>query len=802
VAAHPRSKEPTVNPVTVLIVDGDAELLARLASAARARGYRTLTAPGLPDARLLMAGDSIEIALVDLGPGCDGLDAVGAIKEQSPDTEIVVLSAGASVASAIASYERKAFAFVPKPFDVEQLFSTIARAVDHRGVVLANRRLVWEQRLINEIGDELRNLLAPEQLMERVLQRLMRGMGATSSAARLLNPQTGRYDLRVLGARDVVALGWGEDAPVVPRPSDQVLATRRPLRIDDLHAGFDEATRAALSLRSALSVPMFVGGDLIGVLSVGSPLPARFSDADERLLGVIANQAAVGVQNARLHAVIQAGKQEWEAAFDAIGDAIAVYGRDGRLLRGNTALAERLGRPVTSLRGLSCDAIGFCSDTFPRCAVGRAAGSACADEEITTPDGLIFSVTTCPVADATEGAAIVQIAKDVTLDIQNARRMRQMSDELAATNSRLVATVERLKATQAQLLQAEKLSAIGQLVAGVAHELNNPLTSVIGYAQLLQEEMREAAEGKTSGAAPDVGRDLRRIAEESERAAKIVRNLLAFARRQAAARAEQDIADVMSRVLALRNYEFRLMAIELETAFEPNLPPVLGDGGQLQQALLNLLLNAEQAMRTQPRRRIRVGARRVPEAGAVELSIADTGHGIPDENLRRIFDPFFTTREVGEGTGLGLSICYGIVRDHGGQISVESRVGHGTTFKMLLPARRDAREAPLRILVAHRETTERDYIAAALSGWGHEVAAAENGDDARARLLAGTVEVAFVDHALVAADPAAWRAALAAHDGRAALVPLSEGADAEGVAPPFELAALQAALSGFTKEYA
>ena len=128
-------------------------------------------------------------------------------------------------------------------------------------------------------------------------------------------------------------------------------------------------------------------------------------------------------------------------------------------------------------------------------------------------------------------------------------------------------------------------------------------------------------------------------------------------------------------MLSLRAYEFRLNAIELETDFEPGLPPVLGDGGQLQQALLNLLLNAEQAMRGRTPRRIRVGARHVAESDAVELFIADSGHGIPDENLRRIFDPFFTTREVGEGTGLGLSICYGIVRDHGGQIRVESRVG-------------------------------------------------------------------------------------------------------------------------------
>jgi two-component system NtrC family sensor kinase len=372
-----------------------------------------------------------------------------------------------------------------------------------------------------------------------------------------------------------------------------------------------------------------------------------------------------------------------------------------------------------------------------------------------------------------------------------------MSDELAGANARLLATVDRLKATQAQLLQAEKLSAIGQLVAGVAHELNNPLTSVIGYAQLLQQEVRSSVDADTPRVPETLSHDLRRIAEESERAAKIVRNLLAFARRQSAARAEQDIAEVVTRVVSLRSYEFRLNAIELETAFEPGLPPVLGDGGQLQQALLNLLLNAEQAMRSRNVRRVRVGARRVPDAGAVELFIADTGHGIQEENLRRIFDPFFTTREVGEGTGLGLSICYGIVRDHGGQISVESRVGQGTTFKVLLPAHGE--EEAMRVLVVHRDPTERDYVAAALTGWGHTVVTADGSDAAQERLAAG-VDVALLDTAIVGPDLEAWRNGLSPTARNATFIPMSEAAGTEGVAPPFELAALREALRGVSKE--
>ena len=786
--------------MTLLIVEDDVDLATLLAVNAAARRYLSRTASTLDDALRAIEAEAFDLAIVDLTLGHDsGLDAIRAIKHTAPDTEIVVISGTASLASAIASYDLEAFAFVQKPFDVDQLFTTVERAIDHRSVVLANRRLVWEQRLVNEIGEELRQLLAPEQMVERVLGRLMRGLGVDASAARLLNPETAEYDLKVIRAPEEVRRLWGPGSPLTPRPSDIALSTRAPVRIDDLHAELRPGAPLP-PVRSALSVPMFAGEDLIGVLSVASPNASRFSIADERLLGIIANQVAVGVQNARLHAFVRAGKQEWEATFDAMGDAIAVFNRHGRLLRGNAALAAYLGRPVTSLRGLACDEVGLCGGPFPHCAVGRAAGQACVHDELSCPGDRIFSVTTCPVVDATDGAAIVQIAKNVTLEIQNARRMRQMSDELAAANSRLVATVDRLKATQAQLLQAEKLSAIGQLVAGVAHELNNPLTSVIGYAQLLQEEVREAGAGQTPRPAVNLSHDLRRIAEEAERAATIVRNLLAFARRQSAARAEQDIADVMNRVLSLRAYEFRLNAIALETDFEPGLPPVLGDGGQLQQALLNLLLNAEQAMRARPARRIRVGARHVPDADAVELFIADSGHGIPDENLRRIFDPFFTTREVGEGTGLGLSICYGIIRDHGGQISVESRVGQGTTFKVLLPARARGMDEPLRALVVHRDPTERDYVAAALSAWGHRVFIAESASEARARLDAGAIDVALIDDALIAAEPVAWRATLDA--GRVPVILMTEAAVPEGLAPPYELSALRGALRGVSKEYA
>jgi CheY-like chemotaxis protein len=189
----------------------------------------------------------------------------------------------------------------------------------------------------------------------------------------------------------------------------------------------------------------------------------------------------------------------------------------------------------------------------------------------------------------------------------------------------------------------------------------------------------------------------------------------------------------------------------------------------------------------------------VPECDGVELSIADTGHGIPDENLRRIFDPFFTTRDVGEGTGLGLSICYGIVRDHGGQIAVESRVGHGTRFTLLLPAAPRNAADSLRALVVHRDPTERDYIAAALTGWGHRVVAADSVSDAAERLRGAGLDAALIEKPLLG-DQTAWRPVIDAGGNTAAVIVLTEVAGDEGVAPPFELTALHGALSGVFKE--
>jgi two-component system NtrC family sensor kinase len=534
---------------------------------------------------------------------------------------------------------------VQKPFDTGQLFATLERALERRRMNLDNRRLVWELQTINEIADGIARSLELSDLLAGALQSLVRALDVAGGSIRLRDEVSGVYQEKAfVGPRSVKEV-W-MNGPLL-QPSDRVIATRAAFLVEDLQESLPPDVTDALPILSVLSVPMMAGDDLLGTLSLGATTPQRFHDADQRLVTIIAGQIAVSLQNARLHEIVRRGKREWEQTFDAISDPIAVFDSRGGLLRANAALAEHLGRPITTLRGSTCRDVGFCAEEGDACTITRALASDSSRSEVTLPDGQIFCVTTFPVGGGRDGASVVQVAKNVTEDIRSARRMQQLSEELALANGRSMAALERLKSTQAQLLQAEKLSAIGQLVAGVAHELNNPLTSVIGFAQLLEEELRGSDPLRP---APDLAQDLRRIAEESERAARIVRNLLAFARRQTAERAPQDVAELFGRGLALRSYELRLNGIEIVTDFQASLPPVVADGSQLQQALLNLLLNAEQAMRGRAAKRLRVGTRYDEAAAAVELFISDTGHGIDHSNLSRIFDPFFTTRDVGEGT--------------------------------------------------------------------------------------------------------------------------------------------------------
>ena len=228
-----------------------------------------------------------------------------------------------------------------------------------------------------------------------------------------------------------------------------------------------------------------------------------------------------------------------------------------------------------------------------------------------------------------------------------------------------------------QLLQAEKMAALGQTISGVAHELNNPLATILSWAERLSQR---------TNLEESMRRGLDTILSESERAARIVRNLLTFARKRQTTRAMVDVNQVVRETLALRAYEQRVNNISVIDALAAGLPQVFADGHQIQQVLLNLIINAEQAMlQAHGRGVVVLRTWHDTDQESVILEINDDGPGIADEVQPKIFDPFFTTKEVGKGTGLGLTVAYAIVQEHGGRIRLESRPGAGASFYVELP---------------------------------------------------------------------------------------------------------------------
>lgn len=248
--------------------------------------------------------------------------------------------------------------------------------------------------------------------------------------------------------------------------------------------------------------------------------------------------------------------------------------------------------------------------------------------------------------------------------------------ELENTQQELQARVAAQQAAEARLIQTTKLAAVGEMAAGVAHELNNPLTTVVGFSELVLDSLLPGSPQRA---------DLEIVLKEARRARDVVRRLLDFSRQSETIRVNADLNEIVLDVLSLMQHLFQINGIGIKTVFEVNLPWVMIDRNQMKQVFLNLLHNALNAMpdggnlEIKTSRKIRYGRQ------YFAVSIKDSGVGIPAENLPRIFEPFFTTRAGQGGTGLGLSVTYGIVSEHGGTIEAESTPGSGSTFTVLIP---------------------------------------------------------------------------------------------------------------------
>jgi two-component system NtrC family sensor kinase len=240
-----------------------------------------------------------------------------------------------------------------------------------------------------------------------------------------------------------------------------------------------------------------------------------------------------------------------------------------------------------------------------------------------------------------------------------------------------------LNAAQRKLLQADRMASLGQLAASVAHEINNPVSGVLNLSMLLERIMSTG--GVPAGREAEVRKYLGQISAETARVGRIVSDLLAFSRRSKPQRAPADLNKLVRATASLVGHKLKLVDAKVTFDLAEDLPAVECDASQMQQVILNLVLNAAEAMQSRSGGELVVRTSILPDRSGVELRVSDTGEGIAPENLPKIFDPFFTTKPEGKGVGLGLAVLYGIVKDHEGEVEVNSRRDEGTTFIVTLP---------------------------------------------------------------------------------------------------------------------
>ena len=485
-------------------------------------------------------------------------------------------------------------------------------------------------------------------------------------------------------------------------------------------------------------------------------LSLRFDGAHDEAqssLEMLCAHVAATAAKTRLFEQLQNIKYEWQAMLDGMIDGVYVCDQNGTILRANRALAAMIGIPITEVLGNERDELWT---QLPDYAVTRPwqpleVGPAHLSPQMTEfrcgqPDRVYVEMAFDLHArdDAFDNSATHGGDADQTQheEKHDERRLCVLHD---VTESRRL---------QEQLLQSEKLAALGELTSGVAHELNNPLATVVGYAELLALDT-QLPEG--------VKRKLSTIHQEATRASHIVSNLLSYARRSSPEKSFVNLNDVVGAALEMRRYQLQNDNVRISTDLSGKAPSIWGDELQLQQVLLNIVNNAAQAVTGwRGSGEIRIWTRPATLSGkaAARVIIEDNGPGIAPEHLRRVFDPFFTTKPTGEGTGLGMSIALRIISNHEGLIWAESRLGHGARFIIELPGAagselvEDYEDAPLpgeerdesaHILVIDDEEPVLTLITEILQLDGHRVTPAYNGAEAIALLNVGDYDLILSD---------------------------------------------------------
>ena len=552
-------------------------------------------------------------------------------------------------------------------------------------------------RRLTAFGQEVAGTLRRASVIDLLVRHVRETLGPSEIAIALFQREAETIDF---------VLGW-PPGRTNPRPLLELATRRGPLLIQD---GLDAVLREAgltpppLTVGSWLVAPFVAKGRVTGAIAARGEA-GRYGPADLVLLEGLVSQASIALESARLVDLHDDGRRTWQEVVDAISPALCIVDRSGAIRRANRAFADLVNAPPASLIGRPWQAFippEWATD-LQRALDQQGAGR---EAELRTGERT-YAVTAVPIS-SNDRSAVVLLFDDQT-------ERRRLQD---------------------QLIQSEKMSAIGQLIAGIAHDLNNPLASVLGFADFLTE---------VPHIPPNIREPLTVIREEAERASSIVRNLLGFARKQDHQRRPTALKPLLDGTFVLLRNQLMAHRVEARIEVEPDLPMPDVDPNQIQQVFVNLINNAAQAVASTGRPgTIVVRARRWLDGVAID--IIDDGPGMSENLATQVFEPFFTTKAEGEGTGLGLSISQGIVKEHGGRIMLASEEGKGSTFTVQLPicARAstppadDATRAPtkrLRVLVVDDEPHILHYMRATLEAWGHIPVVAGDGEEALSRAI-------------------------------------------------------------------
>jgi len=410
-------------------------------------------------------------------------------------------------------------------------------------------------------------------------------------------------------------------------------------------------------LRSLAITPMFKRDEVIGALIVGSVGADSYDETDLSFVQHLTDQLSISIQNARLYKQVSRAKDEWESTFMAVTDPIMLIDTDYNVLLHNGRLPAEMQAFWDKAIGRKCFAkLHGRTEPCPDCPIQEVQRSGQpVYQRWQTESGLVLDLSYYPVlTEEKQLAAVTIILKDVT---------------------------EKIK-MEGRLVQSAKLAALGEMAAGVAHELNSPMTVIIGTAQLVARELLEAGQ-------PERAEELDDIVNSGLRCKRIIQNLLTFSRQDQQPATEIDLNAEVALVLGMIKYQINRSQITIRERLATDLPRLSANGPQIQQVLTNFLINARDALTEVERQdktiEVRTELQLKNGLRFAVLSVTDNGIGIQPENLAKIFTPFYTSKEATRGTGLGLSVSLGIAESHNGTIDVTSMPGQGSTFSLLLP---------------------------------------------------------------------------------------------------------------------